>query len=141
MSEESTTPDLVELVRRFVAALNRRDIDASLSFFAPTGALDFSQVGTGTYAGSAAMRSAIDDYLGSFDDLLFELEEIGAVDHRVVLAVVSQQARPVGGAGHVHTREGWVFSFSADGMIMCGSTFGDIDEARAAAERLAEERG
>jgi ketosteroid isomerase-like protein len=34
MSEESTTPDLVELVRRFNDAWNRRDVDAFLSLVA-----------------------------------------------------------------------------------------------------------
>jgi hypothetical protein len=34
MSEESTTPDLVELTRRSVEAANRRDLDAVASSFA-----------------------------------------------------------------------------------------------------------
>jgi ketosteroid isomerase-like protein len=141
MSEETTTPDLVELVRLSIAAANRRDVDAILSFVAPNVVADFSQRGVGTFEGSAAFRGFLDDWMGSFDDFLVELEEIGALGNGVVLAVVSQQARPVGVAGHVHTREGWVYSFSADGKIVRLSTSGDIDEARAAAERLAQERG
>jgi ketosteroid isomerase-like protein len=35
MSEESTTPDLVELVRRWNEAWNRRDVDAGLSLLSP----------------------------------------------------------------------------------------------------------
>ena len=35
MSEESTTPDLVELTRLAFEAVNQRDIDAVMSFFAP----------------------------------------------------------------------------------------------------------
>ena len=35
MPEESTTPDPVELVRRFNDAWNRRDVDAFLSLLAP----------------------------------------------------------------------------------------------------------
>jgi hypothetical protein len=31
MSEESTTPDLVERVQRIVAAMNARDFDAAMS--------------------------------------------------------------------------------------------------------------
>jgi hypothetical protein len=34
MSQESTTPDLVELTRRAFEAANRRDLDAVSSFFA-----------------------------------------------------------------------------------------------------------
>jgi len=33
--EESTTPDLVELVRRLDEAANRLDFDAAMSFYAP----------------------------------------------------------------------------------------------------------
>jgi ketosteroid isomerase-like protein len=35
MSEESTTPDLVEIVRRANDAFNRRDVDAWMSFYSP----------------------------------------------------------------------------------------------------------
>ena len=34
MPEESTTPDLVELTRRLLEAVNRRDFDAAMGFFA-----------------------------------------------------------------------------------------------------------
>ena len=37
MSEESTTPDLVELVRRQSVASNRRDLDGATSSFAGCG--------------------------------------------------------------------------------------------------------
>jgi ketosteroid isomerase-like protein len=35
MSEESTTPDLVELARHTIACANRGDVEAMVSFFAP----------------------------------------------------------------------------------------------------------
>ena len=35
MSEESTTPDLVELARRASEAANSRDVDALMAFYAP----------------------------------------------------------------------------------------------------------
>jgi ketosteroid isomerase-like protein len=35
MTEESTTPDLVEAVRRALEAFNRRDLDAAFSLYAP----------------------------------------------------------------------------------------------------------
>ena len=52
MSEESTTPDLVELSRRALEAVNRRDFDAMMSFYA----LDAVYHGTeiGTFDGAAA---------------------------------------------------------------------------------------
>jgi ketosteroid isomerase-like protein len=141
VSEEFRTPDLVEILRHGTEALNRRDLDAFLSLQAPDAVWDFTQRGVGTFEGSAAMRGFLNDYWGSFDDLVFEIEETRVLDNGVVLAVVNQSARPVGVTGHVHTREGWVFSFSTDGMIVCVSTHEDVDEARATAERLAQEAG
>jgi hypothetical protein len=55
-----------------------------------------------------------------------------------VRAVVLQEGRPAGIAGHVQQREGWVYVW-VGGLIARLSVF-DIDEARAAGERLAEER-
>jgi len=49
-------------------------------------------------------------------------------------------ARPVGFGRQVHQREGWAISWSGDGLIVRLTTHTDIDEARDAAERLAEER-
>ena len=53
----------------------------------------------------------------------------------VVLAVVVQLARPAGIAGHVQQREGWVYVWV--GGLIARLTVLDIDEARAAGERLA----
>ena len=43
-------------------------------------------------------------------------------------------------AGHVQQREAWVIAW-VKGLIVQITSYTDIDEARAAAERLAEERG
>ena len=45
MPEESTTPDLVELVRRRMDAGDSGDADAMTSFFAPDGVWDSSPMG------------------------------------------------------------------------------------------------
>jgi len=140
MSEESTTPDLVELSRLAFEAVNRRDMDAVVSFFAPDAVLDGRAAG-GLYEGRAAIRGFLDDWLGSFAELRYEVEEFVVLDDGVVLAVVYQEARPVGVDGQVHLREGWVIYWSADSLIVRLTTHTDVDEARAAAERLAEERG
>jgi len=58
-----------------------------------------------------------------------------------VLAVVNQEGRPVGVDGQVHQREGWAIHWSADGLLVRLATHTDINEARTAAERLAQERG
>jgi ketosteroid isomerase-like protein len=141
MSEESTAPDLVELWRVAVEAANRRDIDAIMSVAASDVVYDLSARGLGVFEGKAAARGYVADWFAAFDDLVFEVEEISVLVNGVVLVVISQHGRFEGVAGPVHAREGWVGAHSADGLLQLFSGYGDIDEARAAAERLAEERG
>ena len=138
MPEESTTPDPVELTRLAFEAVNRRDIDAVMSFFAPDAVFDGRE--WNRYEGRAAIRGFLDDWFGSFAELRMEVEEFVVLDDRVVLAVVNQEGRPVGVDGQVHQREGWAICWSADGLLVRLSTHPDIDEARSAAERLADSR-
>jgi uncharacterized protein (TIGR02246 family) len=138
MSEESTTPDLVELVRRQFEAGNRRDLDAVTSSFAPDAVLDGRALGD-HFEGRAAIRSFIEEWFGTYEELEFGLEEVRDLGKGVVFAVVTQNGRPVASAGHVRQREGWVYLWV--GGLIARLTTSDIDEARAAAERLAEERG
>ena len=137
MSEESTIPDLAERTRVVFEAVNRRDIDAVMSFFAPDALL----AGFEVVEGRAAIRGFLDAWFGSFAELRFEVEELVVLDDEVVLAVIHQEGRPVGVDGQVHQREGWAIRWSADGLIVRLTTDNDIDEARAAAERVAQERG
>jgi ketosteroid isomerase-like protein len=137
MSEESTIPDLAELTRVVFEAVNRRDIDAVMSFFAP----DAFLAGFEVVEGRAAIRGFVDEWFGNFAELRFEVEELVVLHDGVLLAVVHQEGRPVGVDGQVHQREGWAIHWSADGLLVRLTTHTDIDEARAAAERLAQERG
>jgi ketosteroid isomerase-like protein len=111
-----------------------------MSFFAPDAFLDGRAAG-GPYEGRAAIRGFLDEWFGYFAELRFEVEEFVVLDDGVVLAVVNQEGRPVGVDGQVHQREGWAIRWSADGLLVRLTTHTDIDEARAAAERLAEARG
>ena len=140
MPEESTTSDPAELTRRVFAAVNQRDFDAIMSFFAPDAVLDGRLVGGFLYEGRDAIRGFLDDWFGSFAELRMEVEEFVVLDDGVVLAVVKQEGRPVGVDGQVHVREGWAICWSADGLLVRLTTHTDIEEARAAAERLAESR-
>jgi ketosteroid isomerase-like protein len=139
MPEEATTPDLVALTRLAFEAANQGDIDAVTSFFAPNAVFD----GRGPedlFEGRAEIRDMLDEWFGSFAEVRFEVEELVVLDDGVVLAVVNQQGRPIGGDGQVRQREGWAIWWSADGLMVRLTTHADIDEARAAAERLAESR-
>jgi len=138
VSEESTTPDLAELVRKQFEAGNRRDIDAVVSSFAADAVFDGRALGD-HFEGRAAIRGFVEGWFGMYEELEFKLEEVHELGNGVVFAVVVQEARPADIAGHVRQREGWVYVW-VEGLI-ARFTVSDTDEARAAAERLAEERG
>jgi hypothetical protein len=84
MSQESTTPDLVELARRVLDAANRLDFD--------------------------------------------------------VFSVDRASGRPVGSTGRLEYRLATAAVWE-EGLIVRITAYTDIDEGRAAAERLAQERG
>jgi hypothetical protein len=71
-----------------------------------------------------------------------EPEEILDLGNGVVFAVTGRNARLSGSVGHARLRDVVVHVLaSVDGMVVWALAYGDIDEARAAAERLAESRG
>ena len=139
MSDESTTPDLVRLVRQSYEAVSRGDLDAMMSLFAPDAVYDLSDAGLGTFEGEEAIRRFFEDWHRSWEDYRFEEEEILDLGHGVGLGVVRESARLVGGKGRVETRVAQV-SIWANGKVEWLKAYPDPDEARAAAERLARER-
>jgi ketosteroid isomerase-like protein len=140
MTEESTTPDLVELTRQAWEGVNRHELDRVTSFYAPDAVLDLSDVALGTFEGVAAIRSLLDDWWGTWGDHLVEVQEVVALDHGVVFASVREDGRLAGSDGHVEQRLGWAVVW-VQRRIERATAYFDVDEARAAAERLAEERG
>ncbi len=91
------------------------------------------------YEGRAAIRGFLEDWFRAYEELDFELEEVSHLGGGVVFAVVIQDGRLVGSAGRIRQREGWVY-LCVGGSIARLTTF-DVDQGRAAAERLAQERG
>ena len=141
MPEEFTTPDLVELTRSLFEAGTRRDFDAILLRYAPDAVWDMNPLGgLGTFEGHVAIRSFWEDWYASYEEFEVEPEEILDLGNEVVFTVVNQKARPVGSSGEVRLRYA-VVGVWIEGLIVRLANYGDIDEARAAAERLAEERG
>jgi ketosteroid isomerase-like protein len=140
MSEESTAPDLVKMTRRLFEAGSRNDIDALMGFYAPNAVWDMSNVGIGTFEGVDAIRSFVEDWLGTWGDHAIEVEEVVDLRHGVVLSSIREDGRLVGSDGHVEQRRVGVVVW-VRGVIERSTTYADIDEARAAAERLSEERG
>jgi ketosteroid isomerase-like protein len=140
VSEESTTPDLVELTRRGLEAFASGDFDAALNLLAPDGVWDMSPLGMGTFGGHVAIRRLWEDWFGAYEEYESELEACEELGNGVVFAVVRQDARPAGSTGRVQQWPAFVAKW-VEGVAVRTTAYYDIDEARAAAERLAEERG
>ena len=141
MPEQSTSADLVELSRRSVEAANRGDFDAMLSFFAPDAVWDLNPLGgLGTFEGHVAIRRFLEDWHANYEELEIAPEEILDLGNGVIFSVIAQKGRPVGSSGDVQQRQAIVFVW-VEGLFVRITHYGDIDEARAAAKRLAKERG
>jgi len=136
MPEESTTPDLAELARKSIEAV---DPEAVLSFYAHDAVWDSTPWGMGTFEGKDAVRAFFEDWGSSYAHLEWKAEEVLDLGNEVTFAVIFQKGRIVE-SGSVQLRYASVAKWR-DGLIVRNTTYRDIEGARAAAERLAEERG
>ena len=138
MSQESTTPDLVERWRQMEDAFLRRDFDALMSFYAPDAKWD-APPGIGSFEGAAAIRSFLEEWLGAYEEYEHKQTEAQDLGNGVVFVTLRLDGRPVGSRGRLQERYAFTVVWAA-GMIVRVMVSRDIDEARAAAERLAESR-
>ena len=134
------TPDLVELVRKAFEAANRRDVDAVVSYYAQDAVWDMSTMGLGTFNGRAAIRDHFEDWFAPYEAWHSKVEEVRDLGNDIVFTVAYERARMTGGSGVIPRHVAFVLEFM-DGLIVRAAPYSDIDQARAAAERLAEERG
>jgi len=140
MPEESATPDLVERWREGFEALgNLPNLDAVTSFYAADAVWEVVTLGI-SLEGVAAIRGFLEDWISSYEQFEIDVEEILDLGSGITFGVFIQKGRPTGSKGHVRYRIAQVNTW-VGGMIMRSTGYNDIDEARAAAERLAEERG
>jgi ketosteroid isomerase-like protein len=141
MPKEPTTPDLAELNRGLVEAWNRRDIDAVMSFFAPNAVWDRPLApGDERLRGRTAIRGWLEESFRPYEEWEMEVEELLDLGKGVSFSVAVQKGRLVGSSGFVQTRLASAVVRDGD-LIARIVSYLDIDEARAAAGRLAEERG
>ena len=138
MAEQSTTPDLAELTRQAFDTMIRRDFGALEGFYAPDAIYRGAQIGT--FEGIAAIRSVLEDLMSPYEEFHGEIEEIVDLDNGVIFGVFTANGRPHSSRGLIQVRVASVFIWT-DGVIEQQTFYTDIDQARAAAERLAEERG
>ena len=139
MLQESRRPDLVALTRSRVDAAHSGDIGAMTSFFAREAVWDSSPMGMEVYEGRAAIRRFFEDWWGDYEVAGAEAEEILDLGNNVTFAVLTLKGRPVDSGGEVQLRYAAVTEW-VDGVVVRDTNYTDIDDARAAAERLAEER-
>jgi ketosteroid isomerase-like protein len=140
MSEESTTPDLVERTRRALEAGAFRDLGEGLRYFGPDAVWEVPQLGS-RFEGAAAIRAFLEDWFNSFEEFELELEDILDLGNGVVFVVARSVGVLHGSAGRTPLRE--VFAYVTvweNDAITHVTVYGDIGEARATAERLAESR-
>jgi ketosteroid isomerase-like protein len=140
VSQEPATPDLEEVFRRANAAVGRRDFDAALAAYRSDAVWDASATGVGVFEGPEAIRGFFEDWFLAYEDFEQVIEEFHDLGNGTTLVVLLQRARPKASRASVELRYAMVVIWS-DGFILRVMSYTDIDEARAAAERLAEERG
>ena len=139
MSQEGGAADPGELTRRLYEMADRGDFDAMMRLFRPDAVWNLSEAGIGTFEGATAIRRFVEDWQGSYDDYKVDVEEIVDLGKGVTLAVSLQTGRPTGSSGEVQIRFASI-QICEDGLIVWMKNYNEIDQNRAAAERLAQER-
>ena len=137
MLEEHTADDLVERVLVGFDAYGRGDFDAAVRFFTPDAVWEMK--GGPTFIGTAAIRGFMEEFYRQFAGFEVELEEVRDLGGEVLLAVNTMRGRPLGSTGEVQQRGAFIYEGEAGLAARC-TAYSDVDEARAAAERLAKER-
>jgi ketosteroid isomerase-like protein len=136
MSEESTTPDLVELVRHLLDASSCMDGDVFVRSFAPDAVF---LTGVGRFEGRDAIRGYFEDFNGAYDERSYASDEVHDLGNGVAWFSARVTGRLRGTSAEVHLRFAVVVTH-AGGVVSQWTDYATIDEARAAAERLARER-
>jgi len=129
--------DPLEAMSSAVEAFNRRDFDAIESLYAEDAVL--AGVDLGSFEGASAIRSLYEEMTTPYRDFTSEIDAVNDLGNGIGFAVVTVVGHPVGSTGEVRLHYGSVVVL-ADGVIVQQTNYMDIDEARAAAERLAAER-
>jgi hypothetical protein len=139
MSEEAATPDVVELTHHLYACLNSRDLDAIMGLISPACVWDASRWDLGTHAGAQAIRRFAEEWIGGLAEYGVRVEEMQDLGNGVMYVIqLAHRASTV--HGFVELRSAPVLVW-VDGLLAEATLYSDPDEARGAAERLAEERG
>ena len=133
--------DPVTLTRRVLEAADKGDFDTAVSIYSPDAVWDSGSVDIPgeRFEGRAAIRGLLEQWFGMLEASESHIEELREVGNGVVLLHLAQRAKPRGSSAWLDAHLAMVSTW-ADGLVRENLVYTDIDEARAAAERLAEER-
>ena len=148
MSQDSTTPDVptnvIEILREWIESTSFDEwAQWREQLSAPDGVVVFDNsgaTGLGPFEGLAAWLAWVKDYWAVWDEHHHYADEILDLGNGVVFFVLREDGRMMGSDAHVENRSAWVSMWVA-GLVVRTTVYADIDKARAAAERLAQERG
>jgi len=140
MTEQPTTPDLAE-IRRWAEADSYEEFAAFIErYYAADAVWDMGDVGLGPFGGLAAILVFLKEYWSMWEEHHHYLEDTVYLGHGVGYAVIREDGRMKGSDAPVEARNAWV-SIWDHGKVVRNTLYTDVDQARAAAERLAQERG
>ncbi len=139
MPESATSRDFAVLTRQSTDAFNRRDFDGIMAMYSQNPVSDTSAVGLGVHEGREAVRAFHEDWQKAYEDFKGVVEDLRDLGNGVTITIFHQRATPHGGSGSVELRFALVTTW-VDGRAERVTAYTDIDEARAAAQRLAMER-
>ena len=139
MSEESTTPDPLELTHRAYACLNSRDLDGFFGLIGRSCVYDLSRFDLGIYTGPEAIRRFYEEWIEPLHEFGVVVDDIKNLGNGVIYAV--QLGHRGSSPNFFFELGGGVVGVWEHGKLVRMTVYPDIDEARAAAERLAEQRG
>ena len=131
------TPDRLGLVRAALDAINRGDWDAALAAAGPDFEYDLTRTDSplrGVYRRDQ-MRRVLEDFLGSWESVRYEPDELIESGDRVVMPFTTHFSGRQGIEMRTHAT--WVFTVR-DGVLTRLELFQDRDEALAAAGVEAE---
>jgi hypothetical protein len=138
MPEES--PDVLALTRAFAEVGG--SVEDEMAFYGPNPVYDLSPMGIGIFEGHAAIRAFLEGWMASYADYEEELLDVRDLGKGICFAAIRESARPLGSDAHTRIQSRYGFAVVwVDGKIERLTAFPTVDEARAAAERLAQERG
>jgi len=139
MSDEFTTPDLVEVVTGLFEAADRGDWGAVVKPYAPDCIWEDAD-GITDAVGASEVRGFWEEWAGMFEDFTITVETVVDLGKGIVFAIYHMEGRPArSSTGVVTLRAALIYEW-VDGMIKRLIVRQNIDEARTAAEGLAESR-